>query len=162
MKFIKKNKFTIIAIIIFIILVVLGVKVKELLVPDEGKTSYGDRLNELEENKRNDDLITNMENKVKENQSVLKFSHKVHGKIINLLITLKDDVSVEDAKSIANNLVLEFQNEELSYYSLQVYLLKESEELNNFPIIGYKDTETENLVFTKDRDIIRNEETNEE
>ena len=37
MNFIKKNKFTIIAIVVFILLVIIGVEVKNLLVPDEGK-----------------------------------------------------------------------------------------------------------------------------
>ena len=36
MNFIKKNKFTIIAIILFILLVVVGVEVKNFLVPDKG------------------------------------------------------------------------------------------------------------------------------
>ena len=48
MKFIKKNKFTIMAIIIFIAFLIAGVKIKEFLVPDEGKAVYGDRLNEIE------------------------------------------------------------------------------------------------------------------
>ena len=42
MKFLRKNKFTIIAIILFIGLVVLGVKVKNFLVPDEGFQSGGE------------------------------------------------------------------------------------------------------------------------
>jgi len=162
MKFIKKNKFTIMAIIIFIALVVLGVKVKELLVPDEGKAVYGDRLDGIEKHPLADSLFADIEDKVKENESVLNFAHQVHGKIINLMITVKDEVSIEDAKKLANSLVAEFKDDELDFYSLQVYVLKENEELNNFPIIGYKDTETSELVFTKDRDITKSEETDEE
>ena len=162
MKFIKKNKFTIMAIIIFIALVVLGVKVKELLVPDEGKAVYGDRLDGINNHPLADSLFADIEDKVKENESVLNFAHQVHGKIINLMITVKDEVSIEDAKKLANSLVAEFKDDELDFYSLQVYVLKENEELNNFPIIGYKDTETSELVFTKDRDITKSEETDEE
>ena len=78
------------------------------------------------------------------------------------MITVSDDVSVSDAKKIANSTVSLFENDELSYYSLQVYVLKEDESLNNFPIIGYKGTETKELVFTKDREITSEEDTNEE
>ena len=49
MKFIKKNKYTIIAIIIFIILVLVAATAKNILVPDEGKAVYGDRLDGIKD-----------------------------------------------------------------------------------------------------------------
>lgn len=162
MKFIKKNKFTIIAIIIFIGLVILGVQVKNLLVPDSGKAVYGDRLENIENHELASDLFANISLKLKENPSVLNVKSEVHGKIINLMITVSPEVSVNDAKTIASSTISEFSNDELSYYSLQVYVLKEDETLNNFPIIGYKGTKSNELVFTKDREITVSEENNEE
>ncbi len=44
MKMIKKNKYTIIAIIIFIVIVILLYQAKQLFFPNEGKAIYGDRL----------------------------------------------------------------------------------------------------------------------
>lgn len=161
MNYIKKNKFTIIAIIIFILLVIVGVKVKELLVPDSGKAVYGDRLEEIDEHKISDTLFNDISEKLKENENVLNVSNKIHGKIINLMITVNNELSVSDAKQLANSTISLF-GEELTYYSLQVYVLKEDSSLNNFPIIGYKGTETEELVFTKDREITVSEENNEE
>ena len=64
--------------------------------------------------------------------------------------------------TIANSVVPLFKNDELNYYTLQVYVLKEDETLNNFPIIGYKGTESKELVFTKDREITVDEETKDE
>lgn len=160
MKFIKKNKFTIIAIIFFMALVVLGVQVKNLLVPDEGKASYGDRLEGIENHKLSSDLLTNIASKLKENTNILEVSNKVHGKIINFMITVNADMNVSDAKVIANSIIPMFENNELSYYSLQVYVLKEDEALNNFPIIGYKGIEASELIFTKDREITVQEEAN--
>lgn len=161
MNFIKKNKFTIIAIIIFIALVILGVEVKNLLVPDSGKAVYGDRLEEIDNHKISDNLFKDISEKLKENETVLNVSNKVHGKIINLMITVSPEVSVLDAKNLANSTISLF-DDELSYYSLQVYVLKDDETLNNFPIIGYKGVESLELVFTKDREIIVSEENNEE
>ena len=43
MRFLRKNKFTIIAIIVLVVLVFIGVQVKNIFMPDEGKASYGDR-----------------------------------------------------------------------------------------------------------------------
>ena len=153
MKFIKKNKFTIIAIIFFMALVVLGVQVKNLLVPDEGKASYGDRLENIESHKLPSDLLTNITSKLKENTNILEVSNNVHGKIINFMITVNSNMTVSEAKVIASSVIPMFENNELGYYSLQVYLLKEDKTLNNFPIIGYKGTETNELIFTKDREI---------
>ena len=50
-----------------------------------------------------------------------------------------------------------FQDDELKYYSLQVFLKKDDDKLNNFPIIGYKGPEASELSFTKDRDIVSEE-----
>ena len=85
----------------------------------------------------------------------------IHGKIINLMITVDPKVSVSDAKKIASSTVAMFEDDELSFYSLQVYVLKDDETLNNFPIIGYKGLETKELIFTKDREITVSEENDE-
>ena len=99
---------------------------------------------------------------MRENTNVLNVSNKVHGKIINLIITVNNELSVSDAKQLASDTVSLFENKELSYYSLQVYVIKEDESLNNFPIIGYKGTESEELIFTKDREITVSEESQDE
>ena len=162
MKFLRKNKFTIIAIILFIGLVVLGVKVKNFLVPDEGKAVYGDRLDGIEEKELDSSLFTTIKEKLKEDKKVLNVGHEVHGKIINLIITIADDVSVSDAKKIASTTIPLFENDELSFYTLQVYMVKEDESLNNFPILGYKGTKSKELIFTKDREITSEEDNEKE
>lgn len=160
MNFIKKNKFTIIAIIIFITLVIVLVKAKELLVPDEGKASYGDRLEEIAKQPLDETLFTKASEKASENTNITNFTHQVHGKIINLIITVKDEVSIEETKKIASSYLEDFK-EQLDTYTLQIYLKKENPDLNNFPIIGYKGPDTKELIFTKDREITKSEETDE-
>ena len=162
MKFIRKNKYTIIAIIILMLLVVVSFYVKNIFVPDEGKASYGNRLDGISEHKLSDELFTKISDKLKEDEKVVEVNNKVHGKIINLIITVNNDVSIDDAKNIANSTISMFEDNELSFYSLQVYLKKEDKSLNNFPIIGYKGTEASGLVFTKDRDITQTGDSNEE
>lgn len=160
MKFIKKNKYTIIAIIIFIILVLVAATAKNILVPDEGKAVYGDRLDGIKDHPLSEETLKGVDTKLKENEKVTNSSSKLHGKIINIIITVTDDTSIEDAKKIASDTTNMFTNDELSFYSLQVFVKKENAELNNFPIIGYKDANGE-MKFTKDREITKGE-TNEE
>ena len=157
MRFVRKNKYAIIAIVILVVLIIIGGQVKKIFVPDEGKAVYGSRLDGIEDHKLDEELFKNIESKLKEDESILEVQNKVHGKIINLIITVNDDMSVQDAKSIANKTIDLFENDELSFYSLQVYVKKNNESLNNFPIIGYKGTTATELTFTKDRDIVETE-----
>lgn len=161
MRFVRRNKFTIIAIFILIVLVFVGIQVKNIFVPDEGKASYGDRLSEIKEHKLDSDWFSKIEAKLKEDSRIIKIENKVHGKIINLIITVSDEVEIEPAKQIANSTISMFEKEELNYYSLQVYVKKDNASLNNFPIVGYKGIESQSLVFSKDREIVT-EETNDE
>lgn len=153
MKFIKKNKYTIIVIIVFLALVVSFVEIKNILVPDEGKAVYGNRLDGIEKHPLKTSDLESIATSIKEQEKVSDVSCKLHGKIINITITVQDDVSINDAKTLATNTISLFTKDDLSFYSLQVFVKKENEKLNNFPIIGYKDAGSEEMFFTKDREI---------
>lgn len=157
MKFIKKNKYTIIVIIVFLALVVSFVEIKNILVPDEGKAVYGNRLDGIEKHPLKTSDLESIEKSIKEQEKVSDVSSKLHGKIINITITVQDDVSVNDAKTLATNTISLFTKDDLSFYSLQVFVKKENQDLNNFPIIGYKDAGSEEMLFTKDREITTEE-----
>jgi len=151
MRFLRRNKYVIVSIVILIVLVVLGMQVKSIFVPDEGKASYGNRLEGIKDNEIKDEVYKNIEDSLKADQRVLGVEHLLHGKIIDLIITVSDDVSVSDAKNFANSTVDKFTNNELNFYSLQVFVKKNNKDLKDFPIIGYKGTDTTGLIFTKDR-----------
>ena len=157
MKFIKKNKYTIIVIIVFLALVVSFVEIKNILVPDEGKAVYGNRLDGIEKHPLKTSDLESIEKSIKEQEKVNDVSSKLHGKIINITITVQDDVSINDAKTLATNTISLFTKDDLSFYSLQVFVKKENQDLNNFPIIGYKDAGSEEMFFTKDREITTEE-----
>lgn len=157
MKFIKKNKYTIIVIIVFLALVVSFVEIKNILVPDEGKAVYGNRLDGIEKHPLKTSDLESIEKSIKEQEKVNDVSCKLHGKIINITITVQDDVSINDAKTLATNTISLFTKDDLSFYSLQVFVKKENQDLNNFPIIGYKDAGSEEMLFTKDREITTEE-----
>ena len=153
MKFIKKNKYTIIVIIVFLALVVSFVEIKNILVPDEGKAVYGNRLDGIEKHPLKTSDLESIASSIKEQEKVSEASCKLHGKIINIPITVTDDVRINDAKTIATNTISLFTKDDVSFYSLQVFVKKENQDLNNFPIIGYKDAGNEEMLFTKDREI---------
>jgi len=157
MRFMRKNKYVIIAIIVLIVFIIGGMQLKKNFVPDEGKAAYGNRLEKINDHKLSKNLFTKIEENLKGTEKVLAVSNYVHGKIINLIITVKDEIGVEEARNIANSTIPMFENEELNFYSLQVYVKKENPDLNNFPIIGYKGNNASSLIFTKDREIVTGE-----
>ena len=60
-KFLKRNRYTVILLVIFVLFVILGLKVKDIFVPDEGKPTYGDRLKNLDKYPISDEVYQKIE-----------------------------------------------------------------------------------------------------
>ncbi len=161
-KFFKRNRYTCILLILFILFVVLGLKVKDILVPDDGKATYGERLKNIDKHPINNEVYTTIEENLKKNTNVSKVEHRIQGKTLIYYITFIDKTSVKDAKAIGEGILKSFDEDTLGYYSIQIYLLKDDAKLNNFPIIGMKHPESKTVSWTKDREIITESEKDEE
>ena len=160
--YIKRHKKTIILVFIFALLVVLTIKIKDILIPNEALFNYGSRLNEMDNYPVDESVYKKIEEEYAKNTNVKTVTHREQGKIINFFVTVDDKVSVADAKKIAETITSSFDAKTLSYYSIQVYMLKDNKELNNFPIVGMKNPKAESLVWTKDREITKEEEVADE
>jgi len=151
MKFLKKNKFTIIVIVCFVLLVLAGVKAKELFFPNVGKAIYGDRLLGIENVKITDQKFEQILSSMKENSLITSITYDVHGKLVNFQMTIIDEASVADAKSLAPLVMGNFEEEQKAYYDFQLFIKKDDEAKANFPIIGYKHKNRTDFTWTKDR-----------
>ena len=100
MSFIRKNKFVIIAIGIFLILVILAFQVVNMFFPEEGKALYGNRLDGIEEVELTDKKLGNMESDLEEDGAVKEAKVSVTGKIVEVIITVKDDTSIDTRQRI--------------------------------------------------------------
>lgn len=149
MKLIKENKFTFFIIIFFLILFILAFQLKALFLPKSGDANYGDRLDGLVEVEKA--TLTNMENKIKENESVKEVTSGTKGRILNVIITVNDEVGLSSAKKIGESVKDNLTEENLANYDIQVFVKKESEAENDFPIIGYKAKNNSTFSWTKDR-----------
>ena len=161
-KFFRRNRYTCILLFIFILLVILGLKVKDIFVPDDSKAAYGERLKNIDKHPLTDELYSKVDEALKKNSSVVKVEHRLQGKTLNYFITFSEKTTVKDAKAIGDSILKSFDEDTLGYYSIQVYLIKEDEKLNNFPIIGMKHPESKIISWTKDREITVESEKNEE
>ena len=153
-KFIKKHKYTAILLLFFILIVILGIKVKQVLVPDEGKATYGERLKDIDNYPISDEIYDKVKEEYENDEKIKKITHRLQGRILNYYITVDDKVVIKDAKAMGEKLLTYFSEETLSYYSVQIFIMKDDEALNDFPIIGLKDPLSKSISWTKDREIV--------
>lgn len=149
MNFIKRNKGTIIAVITFIVLVIILFQVKTIFFPNSGKAIYGNRLDGIDAVKISDKTYKEVVAKLKED-SISKVSTDISGKLVKIFITVKEDVTLENAKNYGNKSLEPFSTEQKNFYDFQIYITKEKESAQ-FPIIGYKHHAKESITWTKDR-----------
>jgi len=157
MKYIKNNKLTVFIIAIFVIVVIIGGYLYNALFGQGRSGIYGNRLDGIDEVEISKKQYKEIESKLKENENVLKVSTDLKGKIVNIIITVKDEVTKEQAKEIAGTSLSNFDEEQLKFYDIQIFVKKENEELNDFPIIGYKQNGKNGLSWSKDRQVTSNE-----
>lgn len=150
MSFIRKNKFVIIAIGVFLILVVLVFQIATMFFPEEGTALYGDRLDGIEEVELSNSKLTKIESNLKSDGAVKEADVSVAGKIVEVIITVQDDTSVDTAKALNAKVLDSLSNKEKKFYDIQIFVKKDSE-ATDFPIIGYKHHAKDTFSWTKDR-----------
>lgn len=150
MKLVKKNKFTIIVVVLFVIFMFGVSKAKDLFFPNEGTAVYGDRLvGKVEISK---DVYNQLKQKIQENERVEAVDIRESGRLINISVTIRNDTSLEDAKAVTNGIMDLFTDSQKGYYDFQTFIKKTDATENNFPIIGYKHHNSSNFVWSRDRD----------
>ena len=149
-KFIKNNKLTVITFIICVIFVIIVFAVKLTFFPDEAKAIYGDRLEGIEEveitSKEQDNIISKLEEKAE----VKKAEVDIKGRILNIIITVNDDVELDAAKALTGTITDTLEKEQTSYYDIQVFVKKDNDDAR-YPIIGYKHQDKDTFSWSKDR-----------
>lgn len=115
--------------------------------------AYGNRLNGIENVAISSEHKTDVIKKIKENEKIDKVSMDVKGKIIYLIIYLKDG-STEDAQSIAIKSLEYLTEDEKEFYDINYTFTNESNSDNAkvFPIMGYKKSDATIISWTKTSD----------
>ena len=98
-KFIKKNKMTVVVVICCLILTILIFALKLTFFPNEAKAIYGDRLEGLTESRIKNSDLEQIESNLKEKDGVEKVTTAFSGRILNVIITVKEDMTVDNVKS---------------------------------------------------------------
>ena len=150
-KFILKNKLLSILILLFILIVLLGmVIVKILIFPSYSSSKYGNRLEGIDSVRLDDSRFNEVKEKFGDVDGFTVNSFRLSGKIVNIMISVDDNISVSKAKSNASKLVECFSDEELDYYDFQVFITGSEDK---YPIIGYKNKNSEGLYWNYEGEI---------
>mgnify|MGYP003532340777 CR=1 FL=1 len=131
-------------------------------MPDDQKEAYGNRLSEIDRHKIEDSLYAKVKSELENDENIENVTNRLQGKIINYIITVNDKMSIDDAKKVGDKVVSYFSEDDISYYTFQIYIKKNDASLNNFPIIGAKNPLTASIIWTQDRDIVKEEAKDEE
>ena len=148
LKELKKNKYTTIAIIVFFVLIILGFVLYKFLFPNQGKPVYGNRLDGIENVAISSNDLKDLDAKLSRNDKVVKSKSDLKGRTVNVILTVKKQTSVNDAKALTSAVTKEFDKEQLSYFDFQVFIVSESEEDTGYPIIGYKSKVNDSFSFS--------------
>lgn len=149
-KFIKNNKLVVVTFIICVIFVILVFAVKLTFFPNEATAIYGDRLDGIEEveitEKEQDNIVKALEDR----DEVSDASCDIQGRILNVIITVNDDVELDAAKTLTTSITDNLEEDQTTYYDIQVFVSKDNDD-SRFPIIGYKHQNKDEFSWTKDR-----------
>ena len=149
LNFIKKHKLLVLFIILLIVAAVFAIKVFLIFSDTDETAIYGERLNgadyvEIDVSKSTDKV------KAKVGDLANGVTVRKQGRIINVILNLKDETTRDAAKDISNQLLGEFTDQEKAYYDIQAVISSDTD-TEHFPIIGYKHHNRKAYVWTKDR-----------
>ncbi len=153
MKFIKEHKITSIVILVFVGVIVLLFMAWTIFFSKGGNPVYGNRLEGIEKVKITDSEEDKISSELEKDKSVKDVDTNIAGRTLDIVITVDDDMKLDDAKKVGSNSYKVLSDKQIDYYSIQIFIKKNSEKENNFPIIGYKQRGTKDLVWTKDRKV---------
>lgn len=151
-KLIKENKILLcLTLIIMVSLVLICVGLISYFYGNN-KDPYGDRLRDKNKYPISETINNDIKSIYKD--EVKKVNVDVKGKIVYVIMDVKDGVSVIDAQGYAVKALDKFKSEELSYYDIQFMITCEDEKVDKddvkvYPIMGAKKATASQIVWTK-------------
>ena len=146
-KELKENKFTTIVFLIFLGLFLIGWLIFGLVMPKTGKPIYGNRLDGIEKVEVTTEQTNELVKNLKDSKYVASASTHISGKIINVLVETKEGVSIKQAKTLRTIVLEAFEDDQKSFYDIQLFITNENKDAKGYPVIGYKNSSEKNFVF---------------
>ncbi len=149
-RYMKEHKIVVVAVIFLLIIIFISFLIKITFFANSKNAFYGDRLDGIDSVKITTSQVKDLKNKLQEDSIVKAVEYSLQGKIINIIITINDDVGIDSAKALAPKTLEVLDDDQKKYYDVQVFIKKDSD-VKDFPIIGYKQNKKADFSWTKDR-----------
>lgn len=149
-KYLKENKTVVAAVIVFLLAIIVAFLVKDFFFSGTENALYGNRLKGIDEVKVTSSEKSDVKKSLESDSTVKSAKCLVQGKIVNVIVTVNDDVGTDTAKSLADKVLESFNDDQKKFYDFQVFIQKNSDS-TDFPIIGYRQNTKTSFSWTKDR-----------
>lgn len=143
----KPSKLLILFLVVLVGMIAFVLFILNALLSGGSNDKYGNRLNNIEEYTINEAQIEEIEDNISINENVGSVTYNLEGRLVNYIIKVTDVTEIEVARSYATIITEVFEEDQNSYYDIQVYLTSENEESLVYPQIGTKSKSSENFVW---------------
>ena len=150
MNFIKRHKFKLILLFVFVVVFVVAlIALMNLLYPDSRKNVYGNRLEGIEDVPIKTKILTEIKDKISASDFVLEVDDLLTGRLVKFTIYVKSDTNKEEAKKVVANITETFSQEIQEFYDIQVVIDEDKEDSTAYPIFAYKHKTSKDFIWTK-------------
>ncbi len=126
MDFIKKHKLTTFIIFVYIVIIGFLFFIYNMFIGSNGMPVYGDRLDGIDEVPITDEQYNKIVTDLSSETNVISVSEpKLSGKILNVIITVGDNVETASAKSLAEKVDNNLTEEQKKFYDIEVFIKKD-------------------------------------
>lgn len=138
MKFIKNHKLLVAFIVLLLISLILVAILLNQLIGGGKKGEYGDRLKGIEKVEISSSIKNQIEQEISKEEHIVKVKYHLQGRLVNVTIKVKDEKEVESLKELGNKILTYFDENQLSYYDIQILVNSDNKKSEKYPLIGYK------------------------
>lgn len=146
MKKIKKYYKIILAVLIIIIFIVLSFLVFKSLFAESNNS---DRLENIEKHKLTKNEISSTKEIFDEVENIKDIDIYTNNKIINIYIIFEKEIDFKEIKKVSNKVLDTFNEKNLKYYDIQIFLNCEEEECKEQQKIGYKHKSNSDFTWNR-------------
>lgn len=152
MKFIKRHKFLLIGLAIFLVLIIVGFfAVRSLLYPDFKKNLYGDRLEGIESYSIEENVLTKIKEELTSTGKVNQTTTDIKGRLLNFIVDVKPGTDLVTAKSFGDKILKNLDDKVKTYYDIQLFVTSKDDTGSElYPLIGYKHKTSVNFVWDQE------------
>lgn len=149
MSFIKKHRFAIITVVIFLVLVILALfALKEIFFPNDKASVYGNRLDGISEVSISDKDISKIKKELTDAKFIETVTHTIEGRRLNFVVTVVAKTDLINAKTSGDVIISNLSDEVKAFYDIQLFIKeKNGDKESLYPIIGYKHKTSINFVW---------------